>query len=153
MQRGSVAIWLIIIVSLIALIAGVGLAMHDDRRPVAPAEPPMSEDDLRKLVNDPACLESGRKIFGDLCKTCHGPSGEGLIGPNLRDDYWLHGSSMRQIVDTIANGNPPKGMAAWKTTYTPEQICALAAFVVTLKGRHDGPDKAPEGAYEPINYR
>jgi mono/diheme cytochrome c family protein len=152
-QRASSIVWIVIIAACIGLAIVLAVSLvRVPATPPAPEEPPMSEEDLRKLAADPACIDAGRKIFGDLCKTCHGPNGEGLQGPNLRDDYWLHGPSMSALVKTISEGNPAKGMASWKYVYKPAEIRALAAFVASLKGATGGPDKAPEGLYEPIGY-
>lgn len=35
-------------------------------------------------LGDPA-LDAGREIYGRVCSTCHGPSGEGVSGPALTD--------------------------------------------------------------------
>jgi mono/diheme cytochrome c family protein len=111
-----------------------------------------SEDELRALLSNPANRELGQSTYTGLCSACHGANGEGGQGPNLSDDYWLHGSDMRQILTSIREGYPQKGMAMWKGSYTPEQIHGLAVFVVQLKGNPMGTQKAPEGTLAPITY-
>src|SRR3954470_17518823 len=83
-----------------------------------PGPPPLPDPDLpeavlRPMPHDPAILARGKLLWSN-CISCHGPSGEGAIGPNLRDDVWLHGSDMRDLVRDIANGNPMRGMPVWK---------------------------------------
>lgn len=41
---------------------------------------------------DDASIANGREIYmstNNLCFTCHGAAGEGMVGPNLTDDMWL----------------------------------------------------------------
>jgi mono/diheme cytochrome c family protein len=123
--------------------------------PTAAPEPELSEADLRKLVHDPAVVEQGRALWSN-CVVCHGARGEGAQGPNLRDDFWLHGSDMRDLVRDIADGAPmarPVAMPSWRLAgLTPAQIRALAAYVASLHGSDDGKGKMPEGAEQPIGY-
>ena len=122
--------------------------------PSAPA-PELSEADLRALVRDRAVVEQGRALWGN-CVTCHGAAGEGSQGPNLRDDYWLHGSDMTDLVRQIAEGAPfarPTPMPAWRAFgMKPAQIRALAAYVASLHGSDDGKGRAAEGKEAPIRY-
>src|SRR3954447_7369559 len=59
---------------------------------------------------DPVMLAEGRQAFGNLCAPCHRADGGGLVGPNLCDDYWIHGSNYVDTIKTIWNGVPEKGM-------------------------------------------
>ena len=48
-------------------------------------------------LTDAASLAKGKAIFEgpeNVCSSCHRPDLGGLVGPNLTDDYWLHGCSM-----------------------------------------------------------
>ena len=45
-----------------------------------------------ELITDSTDLGIGESIFKTQCTPCHGQLGEGnSIGPNLTDEYWLHG--------------------------------------------------------------
>jgi cytochrome c oxidase cbb3-type subunit 3 len=112
-----------------------------------------SEQELRQLVHDPAVVQAGHRLFLDNCTLCHGVHGEGLVGPNLRDDYWLGGSDMLSIIACIADGRPSRGMLAWRTSMSPDKIRALAAFVASLSGTEDGTGKHAEGTRQPITWR
>ena len=79
------------------------------------------------------------------CMACHGANGEGGVGPNLTDQYWLHGGAFENIVGTITNGVPSKGMIAWKAILNPEQIRQVASYVKTLQGTNPPNAKAPQG--------
>jgi cytochrome c oxidase cbb3-type subunit 3 len=93
---------------------------------------------------DPAMIEDGRQIFVKMCAPCHRPDGGGLVGPNLTDDYWIHGDKFSDNVKTIWNGVPEKGMVTWKGMLKPEEIYAVASYVYTLRGTKPPNPKPPE---------
>ena len=90
-------------------------------------------------------LAAGEKIFETTCFACHGKSGEGGVGPNLTDDYWLHGGSIQDVFKTIKYGWPDKGMKSWKDDFSPLQIAQIASYVKSLQGTHPANAKAPQG--------
>ena len=90
-------------------------------------------------------ISSGKTLFGQKCVACHGPEGQGLQGPNLTDDYWKHGGSIKDIFKTIKNGVPSMGMIAWGQELTPNQIETLANYIKSIKGTKPANPKAPEG--------
>jgi cbb3-type cytochrome c oxidase subunit III len=117
-----------------------------------------SENDLRTMALDPVMVANGRALFLGNCTLCHGTSGQGassqgIGGPNLRDEYWLKGSDLTNICESIANGNLQKGMAEWKRVLKPDDFHALAAFIASLQGSEDGSGKAPEGVAQPMTWR
>ncbi len=83
---------------------------------------------------DEARLHQGRQTYTTLCAPCHRPDGGGLVGPNLCDDYWIHGASFVDSVKIIWNGVPEKGMITWKTVLRPDQILAVASYIYTMRG-------------------
>ncbi len=113
----------------------------------------VNESALRALYHDSALHEQGRQLFLRNCTLCHGIHGQGLIGPNLRDDFWLNGSDLQRIVESIANGNPTKGMAPWKPVLSVTDLHALAVYVASLSGNNDSQGKAAEGVKQPITWR
>lgn len=88
----------------------------------------------------------GQKLFKANCFVCHGKTAGGGVGPNLTDDYWLHGSSSRQIMESITNGIPDKGMQMFKYKFTPEEIGLLTAFIHSVNGTRPANAKAPQGS-------
>lgn len=94
---------------------------------------------------DPALIASGKAIFEANCVACHAKDGGGNNGPNLTDDYWKHGGSIKDIFKTIKMGVPQMGMIAWGQTKTPKEIAALATFVKSLKGSKPADPKPPYG--------
>jgi cytochrome c oxidase cbb3-type subunit 3 len=97
------------------------------------------------LLTDQASLFSGSEIFKKNCVACHGTKAEGLVGPNLTDDYWLHGGGIKNIFRTITNGVPDKGMLSWKTQLKPKEIQEVASYVISLHGSNPPNAKAPQG--------
>jgi cytochrome c oxidase cbb3-type subunit 3 len=83
---------------------------------------------------DAAVLGKGQQVFLQMCAPCHRPDGGGLVGPNLTDDYWIHGSNYVDNLKTIINGVPEKGMLTWRGVLKPNEIQAVASFAYTLRG-------------------
>lgn len=97
-------------------------------------------------------LEEGKTIFDANCKVCHGDKGQGIIGPNLTDDYWLHGGGVNNVFKTIKYGVPEKGMVSWEKNLNPKQISAVTNFILSLQGTNPAGAKAPQGEkYEAKN--
>ena len=101
-----------------------------------------------KLLTGDADLAAGKTVFETTCFACHGKHGEGGVGPNLTDGYWLHGGSIQNVFKTIKYGWPDKGMKSWKDDYSPSQIAQIASYVKSLGGTHPDNAKAPQGNLE-----
>ncbi|MES2679461.1 MAG: cbb3-type cytochrome c oxidase N-terminal domain-containing protein [Bacteroidota bacterium] len=100
------------------------------------------DENTVKLLTDASDLAAGKDLFISTCSACHGKLGEGTVGPNLTDDYWLHNGSVRDIFKTIKYGWPDKGMKSWKEDFSPMQIAQLTGFIRSLNGTN--PPKAKE---------
>jgi cytochrome c oxidase cbb3-type subunit III len=96
-------------------------------------------------LTDKAGLATGQEIYIGKCAVCHGQKGEGTVGPNMTDDYWIHGGSIKNVFRTIYNGVPDKGMIAWNNQMRPAEIQAVASYILTLKGTNPPNPKAPQG--------
>jgi len=104
-----------------------------------------SSIDTLQPSNDGGTIGSGRDIYTKFCAPCHRVDGGGLVGPNLTDDYWIHGSNYVDTVKVIWNGVPAKGMITWKTILKPDQIQSVASYIYTLRGaKLLTPGKLPE---------
>lgn len=104
----------------------------------------VSEDVLKKNTADPAILAAGRKVFEVRCVSCHTADGRGLIGPNLTDNFQLHGSTRMDIFTTVKKGVPGTAMLAWGEQLSGPDVIAVATYVTTLRGQNI-PGKAREG--------
>jgi len=98
---------------------------------------------------DQAFLAKGHQTFLTLCAPCHRADGGGLVGPNLCDDYWIHGSNFVDNLRTIINGVPEKGMLTWKGILKPNDIHAVASYIYTLRGTKPPNAKLPENQQGP----
>jgi cytochrome c oxidase cbb3-type subunit III len=104
------------------------------------------ESSLLALLTEPNRLDYGRKSYQEKCASCHMPKGEGSIGPNLADSYWIHGDgSITSIAQLIYDGVPEKGMPPWKGMMKTDEIEAVTAFVYSLKGTNPPNAKPPQG--------
>jgi len=112
----------------------------------------ITEDMLHGLTDDDAMMAGAQQLFVAKCAQCHGSSGEGGIGPNLTDDYWLHGGKLVDIFNTVTEGVPAKGMMSWKTQLRPAELLSVAAFVGMLRGSTPPGSKAPQGELEPYEF-
>lgn len=84
---------------------------------------------------DEVVVGQGRQLFATYCSPCHRADGGGLVGPNLCDEYWIHGPKFTDHVKVIWNGVPDKGMLAWKEQgFKPSDILAVASYIQTLRG-------------------
>jgi len=98
-----------------------------------------------KLLTAPADLSAGKTIFDANCVACHRPDAGGLVGPNLTDDYWIHGGGIKNVFHIITEGVPQKGMISWKSQLTQKQIQEVASFVLSLKGTNPANPKPRQG--------
>ena len=97
------------------------------------------------LITDKAALEAGKNTFVQMCAACHGKAGEGIVGPNLTDDYWLNGGDIKDVFKTIKYGRPEKGMKSWQENFSPVQISQLASFIKSLQGTNPPNAKEKQG--------
>ena len=100
---------------------------------------------LEEKSRDGATLELGKVTYASMCSACHAADGGGGIGPNLTDGYWLHGGAPMEVLKTINLGVLEKGMPAWGKTLKPDQLTAVAAYVLTLRGTTPAAPKPPQG--------
>lgn len=94
---------------------------------------------------DPSLIVAGRETFEKVCAQCHGKLGEGGVGPNLTDDYWLHGADITSVVKSVKYGYPAKGMIPWRGTLSEDEIIYVSSYVLTMRGTNPPNAKAPQG--------
>ena len=104
----------------------------------------LSNETFSVLLSVPKRVEAGKLVFTQFCVVCHLEQGQGSVGPNLTDAYWVHGASPLEIHKTVTDGVPEKGMAAWGSLLGPTKVQDVVTYVLTLKDTNI-PGKAPEG--------
>ena len=110
-----------------------------------------SQFDARAVVMNKERVAAGKEIFQTKCFACHGDKAQGIIGPNLTDDYWIHGDgTVSAIRDIVTKGVPDKGMPPWGGQLTSDQIIDVAAYVYSLHGSNPEGAKPPQG--EKVQY-
>lgn len=98
-----------------------------------------------KVDLSPAIISAGKALYSANCIACHGDAGQGTVGPNLTDEYWLHGGEVGDVFKTIKYGVPAKGMISWEKTLNPKQISEVSNYIISLKGSNPPNAKAPQG--------
>ena len=70
------------------------------------------------------------EIYKTRCVVCHAADGNSPM-PNMSfaDGVWRHGSSIKEVTNTITNGVPATAMMPFKTQLSPAEIAAMARFV------------------------
>lgn len=113
------------------------------------ASQPQEEIDENALAfsSDAAIIGKGKEVFNTMnCGSCHRPDGGGnAIGPNLTDEFWIHGGDIKQVFQTIKNGAVDKGMPAWGKSLSPADVRNVTFFVMSLQGTQPPNPKAPQG--------
>lgn len=103
---------------------------------------------LVALSKTPETVADGKQVFASTCAPCHRADAGGNIGPNLTDDYWLHGGKPQNIFSCVHDGVPAKGMPTWGPQLGDAKVAAVVAYVLTIKGTNVAGGKPPQGDKE-----
>src|SRR5581483_1064346 len=101
------------------------------------------------MSRDPAVVAAGQSTFSSTCASCHNTDASGKIGPNLRDEVWIHGGSPHEIVSTITTGVAVKGMPTWGPVLGKKKINEVAAFILSLHKEGEPVIPAAQAAASP----
>lgn len=117
------------------------------RTAFAASQPVFSVDEatLNAYATDQAKIDAGAALFTAQCAACHGAEGQGLIGPNLTDPYWIKGGTGIDIYTSISKGSLEKGMPPWEAVFNEVERAELVAFIQSLEGTTPPNPKAAEG--------
>lgn len=153
------SLWITVIFSVIYMLNVAGIGIGEGR--IADYEADMAQAAALAAANDPlagitgerllassqddATRQLGQTTFTTMCASCHAADGGGGIGPNLTDAHYIHGGRPLEIMRTIVEGVAAKGMPAWGKILKPDQIEAVAGYVIHLRGTTPANPKAPEG--------
>ncbi len=102
--------------------------------------------ELAAAEKDKKVLAAGADLYRAKCATCHLAEGQGQVGPNLTDNFWINGDgTTASMMQVIQEGVPDKGMPVWGNQLESEEIMNVAAFIRSLRGTHPPNPKAPQG--------
>jgi len=88
----------------------------------------------------------GHVLFEQSCAPCHGPSGKPTpdgISKGVRDltsPEFRARVSRELVIHQVEHGSPNKGMPPFAGALTPQQIDAIARYVVALSAAPAGGD-------------
>lgn len=152
--------WLFILFATMVFMFGYWLVFHTTRSLQDPrseynaevaalkkarlAQLPLSDEAILAVAADPSQVEEGKAVFASTCVACHLAEGQGLIGPNLTDKFWIHGNKPSDIARAVTEGYADKGMPPWGQVLGQEKVRKVAAYVVTLKNKNVA-GKEPQG--------
>jgi cytochrome c oxidase cbb3-type subunit III len=97
------------------------------------------------ILTDAEAIAHGKETFSKFCVACHKADGGGMVGPNLTDEYWIHGGGIKNVFKVITYGVPNKGMLSWQSQLSPKQIQQAASYILTLQGTNPQGGKEPQG--------
>lgn len=89
-------------------------------------------------------LLTGEDIYRNLCAQCHGPEGQGGIGPTLADAQFQDDNSDQDIFNTISLGHDATAMIAWGEVLTSEQIQQLVGHIRDFQPAEEEPAETTE---------
>ncbi|MCC5946255.1 MAG: c-type cytochrome [Bernardetiaceae bacterium] len=105
----------------------------------------IDEKSVTALPEGDAGIANGKKIYMDNCRACHGDLGQGGVGPNLTDEYWIHGGDIKDIFRIVKYGVTEKGMLAWQSQLSPKEMQEVSSYILTLQGTNPPNAKEPQG--------
>lgn len=156
--------WLFILFATIAFSFGYWFVFHTTKKLPNPPEVyaadvdalkkaraaanPMSDEALSELAKDPAMVAAGKEVFASSCASCHGQQGQGLVGPNLTDKFWIHGKTPTLLAKAVDQGFPDKGMPPWGPVLGPDKVRKVTAYLLSIQNTNVA-GKEPQG--EPMD--
>jgi cytochrome c oxidase cbb3-type subunit 3 len=105
----------------------------------------VNDEVLATMAKNPASVAQGKEIFAAQCVTCHAEGGKGAVGPNLTDDYVLHGGKAMDTYKIVREGYLAKQMPAWGKQLGEAKVRSVVAYVVSIRGTNVAGGKEPQG--------
>jgi cytochrome c oxidase cbb3-type subunit 3 len=113
-------------------------------------------DSARYAIHNPyqgdgAAIQEGQQLFIHMnCAYCHGFDGSGGMGPSLQGQSWRFGGDDADVFKSIYGGRG-KGMPAWGSAITEDNIWKIMSYIRTLSTAP--PARRASGAHEPEELR
>lgn len=100
------------------------------------------EETVRRMMGEARWMAVGQSVFRANCVSCHGASGEGLVGPNLTDDHWKNVARLGDILRVVSDGAANGAMPSWKNRLHPNEVILVSAYVAAMRS---SPVSGPRG--------
>lgn len=115
----------------------------------APKDVGFKVEKFNAIAASPESIKKGEEVFINNCIPCHKEKAQGDIGPNLTDDYWIHGVEIAEtpehMIKIVSEGVVDNGMPEWREILNEDEVYSVVAYVKTLKGVKLPGAKAPQG--------
>jgi cytochrome c oxidase cbb3-type subunit 3 len=122
---------------------GVELQMLRNKARAAAGASVVNDENLWRMSRDEKVVADGKATFLANCASCHLPTLTGQIGPNLADEYWLHGGTPLEVIHTITQGEITKGMPTWGPVLGNQKITEVTAFIFSHHKQGEPVKQAP----------
>ena len=124
----------------------VELKKIDALRPPEQPTTGFNEAELLAAVGKPELIKSGKEVFAGKCVSCHGDLAQGVIGPNLTDEFWIQGKGTLQgIAKVVTDGVAEKGMPPWGAILTKDETRDVVVYIHSIQGSRPAGAKDPQG--------
>ncbi len=104
---------------------------------------------LLEAMQKPDWLQVGKSVYEQRCPSCHGSQGQGLVGPNLTDDFYKNIKQLTDIPRVVAEGAANGSMPAWQKRLHPNEIVLVSAYVASIRGKNLPGPRGQEGSKIP----
>lgn len=99
-----------------------------------------------ELLTNANEIAAGKETWTKICSACHLVDGGGLVGPNMTDNYWIHGNSVEDLYRIVSDGIIEKGMIPYKGQLSEKARLEVVSYILTdLVGSTPATPKAAEG--------
>ena len=103
----------------------------------------LNDDTIWTMSRDPSLTAAGKATFDTTCASCHRPDLLGMIGPNLRDQKWVHGGAPMTVMKVIDEGVLAKGMPPWAAVLGKRKITEVTAYILSFHEKGEPSEIAP----------
>lgn len=104
-----------------------------------------TRETLLSYMQEDRWLRVGQVVYKTNCITCHGRNGEGVVGPNLTDEFYKHVKNVEDIAKVINEGAANGAMPAWANRLHQNEIVLVSCYIASLRGENVEGGKGPEG--------
>ena len=99
-----------------------------------------------ELLTSSADIAAGKETWTKICSACHLVDGGGIVGPNMTDNFWIHGNTVEDLYTIVTNGVIEKGMIPYNTQLSDKARLQVVSYILTdIVGSTPATAKAPEG--------